>query len=423
MHGLLFIAARYLASKRSKNSRYLLNAAFGIALSLIPIIVTLIVADGMIHGITDRYLELGTGHIQIYEKFGEYASDESLDDAREKIIQNGAVRAVWKEQDGMGLIVSAKDKLGVTIRAIDDSFWKDEGAAPFLEIIAGSVSLENENEVILGASLAEELGTEIGKRIHIMSLYKNDAGAVIPRAHFFTVRGIISSGYHEIDALWCIVNSAAGAKLLSPDFSSTYLIAKIDDPYKNSMRTASAIASTLGSNYLVYTWQNLNRAQYSSYQTTRQLLLFIMALIMLVAAINVSSSTSMLSIERRRDIAVLKAFGATEKQTGGVFIICGALSGALGAAAGTVLGLIIGVNINAIIRGTERLLSFFTQLFSGQSVLLLDPAYYLETIPIIVDWAALALLAVCALATAVIAAYFPAKRAGKETTTELLRKN
>ena len=62
-----FIAVRYLLGRAREGGRYLRGAAAGIALSLIPIMVTLIVADGMIRGITDRYLELGTGHIQVYD--------------------------------------------------------------------------------------------------------------------------------------------------------------------------------------------------------------------------------------------------------------------------------------------------------------------------------------------------------------------
>ena len=51
-----FIALRYLLGRAKEGGRYLRGAAAGIALSLIPVIVTLIVADGMIRGITDRYL-------------------------------------------------------------------------------------------------------------------------------------------------------------------------------------------------------------------------------------------------------------------------------------------------------------------------------------------------------------------------------
>ena len=62
-----FIAIRYLWGRAHEGVRYLRGAAAGIAVSLVPIIVTLIVADGMIRGIVDRYIELGTGHLQVID--------------------------------------------------------------------------------------------------------------------------------------------------------------------------------------------------------------------------------------------------------------------------------------------------------------------------------------------------------------------
>ncbi|MDR0730204.1 MAG: ABC transporter permease, partial [Treponema sp.] len=56
-----------MLGRAKEGGRYLRGAAAGIALSLVPIIVTLIVADGMIRGITDRFIELGTGHLQVYD--------------------------------------------------------------------------------------------------------------------------------------------------------------------------------------------------------------------------------------------------------------------------------------------------------------------------------------------------------------------
>ena len=73
-HTSLFIALRYLWGRAREGGRYLRGAAAGIAVSLIPIVVTLIVADGMIRGILDRYLELGPGHLQVYDILGAGAA-------------------------------------------------------------------------------------------------------------------------------------------------------------------------------------------------------------------------------------------------------------------------------------------------------------------------------------------------------------
>jgi lipoprotein-releasing system permease protein len=163
-------------------------------------------------------------------------------------------------------------------------------------------------------------------------------------------------------------------------------------------------------------------SQYSSYESTRQMLLLIMALIVIVAAVNVSSATSMLVIERQRDIAVLKVTGATVNGVTRVFLWGSFLTGLCGAIIGIGAGLLLGNFINPLIHSLEKLLSFFTGLFNGSEVKILDPGFYLETIPIIIDWLAVFLIGCFTILCSVAASWIPARRAGKLKPMELLRK-
>jgi lipoprotein-releasing system permease protein len=210
--------------------------------------------------------------------------------------------------------------------------------------------------------------------------------------------------------------------VLPPELSSSYLTVKIDDPYRDADRMSFRIAAALGPGYGVYTWKDLQRSQYSSYESTRQMLLFIMALIVIVAAVNVSSATSMLVIERQRDIAVLKAAGASPRDTGGIFLWGSFLTGLSGAIVGITLGLLLGSFINPIIRGIEKALSFFSALFHQGEVKILDPGFYLETIPVIIDWSAVFLIGLFTVLCSIIASWIPARRAGKLKPLDLLRK-
>jgi lipoprotein-releasing system permease protein len=413
-----FIALRYLWGRAREGGRYLRGAAAGIAVSLIPIIVTLIVADGMIRGITDRYLELGTGHLQVYNFFEQ----GSLETAAEKVRELPNIRGAWHEQRGLGVLAGKGGKAGTTIRALDPSFWEDEGSGKYLVTLAGAAKPESDRDLLLGEGLAAAIGAEPGDRVGIMTVRTSGDGRTIPRMTPFTVRGIVSAGYHELDSLWCITTPGGGQRLFPQGASSSSLIVKIDEPYRKADSAAFSIYSILGSGYGVYTWKELQRSQYSSYESTRQLLLFIMALVVLIAAVNVSSATSMLVIERQRDIAVLKAAGAGPGGISGIFLWGGFLTGLAGSVLGLILGLLIGRNINALIRSLEQLLSFFSRLFHGDAVKILDPGYYLETIPIIIDWTAVFLIGCFTILCSIIAAWIPARRAGKLKPLDLLRK-
>jgi lipoprotein-releasing system permease protein len=409
-----FIALRYLLGRAKEGGRYLRGAAAGIALSLVPIIVTLIVADGMIRGITDRFIELGTGHLQIYD----FDGTGTLEAYIPVLEGTEGVKGVWRERQGLGVIIGPKGRRGATIRAVDPSFWK---AGDYLAGVAGRSFPGDGGELTLGQSLAEEIGAEAGGTVRIMTVRDID-GRPVPRMTAFTVAGIVSSGYRELDALWCITTIEGGERALGNDAGRAHLLVKIEDPYHGADRFAAGLQRELGPGSAVYTWGDLQRAQYNSYESTRQLLLFIMALIVAVAAVNVSSATSMLVIERRRDIAVLKASGASPRGASAVFIMGGLLTGLCGAVMGTGAGLLIGININGLIHGLEGLLTFFSGLRRGGEVKILDPGYYLENIPIIVDWAAVFLIGFFTVLCSVIASWIPARRAGKLKPLELFRK-
>jgi len=412
-----FIAIRYLLGRAHEGGRYLRGAAAGIAVSLIPIIVTLIVADGMIRGIVDRYLELGTGHLQV---FG-FIDPESLEGITGKVKELDGVRGAWTERRGTGVLVGKKGKAGASVRAIDPSFWQDAGSLEYLELTAGTAQAETDRDMVLGESLAASIGAEVGDTVRLMTVRTNADGRNIPRVTAFTVSGIVSSGYHELDALWCIVTDEGGRRIFSADSSSS-LIVKIDSPYAKTDDAVLSLYSSLGAGYSVYTWKDLMRSQYSSYESTRQMLLFIMALIVIVAAVNVSSATSMLVIDRQRDIAVLKVTGASTKGVAGIFLWGSFLTGLCGAAAGIAIGLLLGYFINPIIRSLENFFSFFSGLFNGSEIKILDPGFYLETIPIVIDWVTVFMIGCFAIFCSIAASWIPALRAGRLKPMELLRK-
>jgi lipoprotein-releasing system permease protein len=414
-----FIALRYLLGRAQEGGRYLRGAAAGIAVSLVPIIVTLIVADGMIRGILDRYLELGTGHLQIFSISGP----GGFEDIAEKVRETQGVRGAWLERRGIGVLVGAGGRSGASIRAVEPSFWQDPGSREYLELESGSMDISGEREMLLGASLAASIGVQTGDTVRLMTLDSGSGGLSIPRVTPFTVSGIVSSGYHELDAMWCVITEEGGRNILGGEFGAASMIVKIDDPYKGTQETLWNLYSSVGAGFIMKTWRELLSSQYSSYEQTRQMLLFIMALIVIVATVNVSSATSMLVIERRRDIAVLKVTGAKPGGVTDIFLWGSFLTGVCGAVMGIALGLLIGVNINPLIHSLEAALSFFSGLlFGGSEVRILDPDFYLAAIPVTIDWGTVFLIGCFTVLCSVLASWLAARHAGMLKPMELLRK-
>ena len=127
------------------------------------------------------------------------------------------------------------------------------------------------------------------------------------------MRGIVSAGYRELDALWAFVSLRAGSRIFAPGSSRALIGIKVAQALRRSRahRELAAESRPSSGDWSVVTWPEAERNVYKSFSTTKALLLLVMALAVAVAAINVSSALVMLVLERRRDIAILKSAGAS----------------------------------------------------------------------------------------------------------------
>ncbi|MBN1837679.1 MAG: ABC transporter permease, partial [Spirochaetales bacterium] len=122
----VYLGLRNLLGKHGRVSPNLLGSVLGIGLSLIPLLVVLEVADGMIEGITRRYVEVGTYHAQVLvpgsESPGEFAG------LAETLRRVPGVTQVIPERQGIGLLYTPEERTAVTIRAVPPGLYRgDEG--------------------------------------------------------------------------------------------------------------------------------------------------------------------------------------------------------------------------------------------------------------------------------------------------------
>ncbi len=159
------------------------------------------------------------------------------------------------------------------------------------------------------------------------------------------------------------------------------------------------------------------------------MLMLIMILALIVAAVNLGSALSTFVAEHRKDIAVLRSTGAEDSLIRHVFLRAGLITGGLGTIAGLCAGLVVAINVNALIMGLEWIINFFARLMAAisgtafVSLRLLDPSYYLERIPIIINFADIALLGVLSVGLCVLCSLVPARKAIRVSVQELIRKN
>jgi lipoprotein-releasing system permease protein len=428
----LYLGARNLFGRHGRASPHLAGSILGIGLSLIPLILVLEVADGMIEGITRRYLELGTYHAQavLPADVGQEEASGLLSTLR---AQPG-VRLAIMERQGMGLLYTPKQRTAVTVRAVPPELYsEDEGFRRYFRLEAGGFALNARDSILLGREVAERLGAGLGDRVKLLVLRGDSRRRQLPAVVAFTVRGVFSTGYQELDKLWVYIPLAASERLLAGRGATRFLGIKLDEPFSGLDRQLERLRRVLPPQVEIYGWYQLEKANYKSFQTTKMLLLFIMALIVAVATVNISSALIMVVLERLPDIAFLKAMGAGPGAISLAFLLTGLLTGLGGTVLGLAAGVSVALNVNALIRGLESalnagarlfalLVSPFARLPAPQPLRIFNSEFYLEQIPIHLRFGELYAVGAATLLLSILAAYLPARKAGRIRPLEVLRR-
>ncbi|MFW5744034.1 MAG: ABC transporter permease [Spirochaetota bacterium] len=444
----LLLARRFLfgADRTGRLSRRIRGGIVGVGLSLVPLVVVLQVADGMIAGITDRFIEAGSYHLQAVARDDPEA--DALSASAASLARLPGVTLAAPERQGLALAAVGERRTAVTVRAVDPQLWKhDHGLREYLEFVAGEWRLDSRG-ILLGEYVARELGAAVGDEVRVLTARSLSGGRVLPRTRTFEVRGIVTSGYADLDRLWVFVPYEEGARMLPGETSRMVIGVKIREPLalpnplfrppgadeaERAREIVSRVQGELGTDYRVATWFESERAKYMSFKTTKDLLVFIMVLIVIVAAVNISSTLVMLVLEKQEEIAVIKSYGGSPGGITSAFIAAGFALGVLGTAAGISIGLLLAVNINELLVAIEWVINaglWVADLAASlvtdgglAPIELLSGEYYLQEIPIMIRFADVALVACLTILLATAAAWFPARRAGAIRPLEVLRRH
>ncbi|MBP5283626.1 MAG: ABC transporter permease [Treponema sp.] len=423
--------------KKSNARRSLFGAFICIAISLVPLIMVLSVSDGMIQGITGRYIGLSTGHIEceLYHYSDESGSAQNLIKLAEGIRGLESVKNAWPQLCGIALAAGKNGRTGTTVRAVEnDIFTRNEAFASLFDVIEGTTELKDEKSAVVGQKFAELLNLKAGSTFRLITTKQLPDGKTLPRLTPFKVSGIVSCGYQELDALWVFIPLEKGFSILPVNSSKISILV---DSYDAFSSAADRARTDIEENFPVFTsvqkWNEVsqNRAIFDNFESTKIMLLLIMILIILVASVNISSALVMLVMERRREIAILKSLGGSSSGITVSVLITGLVTGGLGVLAGVPAGLLCAVNFDSLIKFIEKIDKFLAQFFyvlAGSDlseftqIRLLDPQFYLQKIPLSVPLEPLMIICGGTLLLSLAVSTLPALKAGREKPLETMRK-
>lgn len=417
--------------KRSSARKSIIGAMICIGLSIIPLILVISISNGMINGMTQRIIGLSSGHLKSYvaPNIKQVKTEENFVEYAKGILEIEGITASYPEIQISALASGRNIRSGIEIRAMQsDIFEKNSSFKTLFEIKTGSLQefQENQKVCIIGEKLAADLELKTGDSIKIITT-KNSKNqtrtSITPKLTTLKIAAIVTSGYQELDQFWVFVPLSVAYKNLSLENAQFNVIMETENPFASEIvRTQYEVARYFGRYANVYRWDQIHAAEFENFSSTKVMLVFVMIMIILVASVNISSAIIMLVMERQKEIAILKSLGATPNGITLSFLMTGLSCGIAGILIGVPLGLIFSVFSNQIISFIDKSVSFVLKIFHGSSFHLMDPAFYLQNIPIQIPVSQIVMIITGVLLLSLIVSYFPARKAGKEKPLDILRK-
>lgn len=408
----IFLALRYLKSRRKRRLARVtaVVAILGISVGVGALIVALALANGFRDEMRDKILR-GTAHINVVRSDGLPLRDyRNIAERIEKV--PGVTVAYGTTYDG-AVIVGPKASAYAVLRGIDTKaatalvdIKNSLIAGSSEKLFEGSKNDGNLPAVIIGAELAARTGLSVGDVAEAIPANSNVAPATSsnsPARRQVRVSGLFRSGLFEYDSTWIYLPLDVASEFAGADHAATVISVQVADIY-DVKRTSAEIRAALGDSYSTIDWQEANRPLFTALALERRMGLFIIALIIVIAALNITTTLILVVVERGKDIGILGAMGAGSRSIMGIFMLEGGIIGALGGFIGIVLG-----TVACFIGNRYQLVSLPADVYS------------ISNVPFHAQPRDVALAALVAFLLSLVATIYPASAAARVRPVDMLR--
>ena len=407
----LFVGLRYLRAKRRNHfiSFISMISMAGIAVGVMALITVLSVMNGFEKELRDRVLGMAS-HATVQ------GWDEPLADwhaVREAALEHPAVVGAAPYVSGEGMLTHGALLSGTLIRGVLPAQEPDVAEIGDSMLRGSLEDLEDgEWRIILGASLAQALGADVGDQVILMVPQATVTPAGIwPRHRAFTVTGVFEVGMYEYDRSLAFIHLADGARLFGLGDAVSGVRLKMDDMMRAPW-IVRELAAELPGIYFVSDWTRQHANLFRAIQTEKTVMFAILALIVGVAAFNIVSTLVMVVTDKQSDIAILRTLGATPRSIMAVFMVQGTIIGVVGTSLGLVLGVTLAMNVETVVPVIEQLLGF---------QVLPPDVYYINTLPSDLQTQDVVRIGLVALVLSLLSTLYPAWRAARTQPAEALR--
>ncbi len=420
----LQISWRHLLSRKSQKFISLITmiSMGGVALGVMALIVVIAVMSGFGKDLRDKILGT-TSHVVVTNvtREGVTGYESVIKEAKSVPGVQAAAPFVLKQ-----VMLTHKDNtVGVVLRGIDPVLEKETSDLD-KNLIDGKLSFLTDGlpqanptdtpatrqGIILGNELARSLGAFPGDVIGLVSpAARMTPLGIIPNLQLVQVVGMFESGMYEYDSSLAFISLTTAQKIFRLKDRVTGVEIKVED-LERAGEIGRELQERLGFPYHVRDWMQMNRNLFAALKLEKTVMFIILILIILVAAFNIISTLFMVVMDKAKDIAILKAMGASRSSIMKIFSMQGLIIGLTGTGIGVIAGFTIVPNINEIVGFLENVFGF--KAFPSD-------IYYLNKLPSEIQYMDSLLIIIFSISICYVASLYPAWRASRLDPIDGLR--
>jgi lipoprotein-releasing system permease protein len=401
------VGLRYIKAKRKQAFISVISAfsVLGVMLGVMTLIIVLGVMNGFEKDLKEKIL--GTvSHLVVMSHSSRTVTEWPR--IMDRISVFDGVEATTPYIYGQAMLSTNGRVRGVIVRGIDIRTAGRVISLPRYLVQGSMDGLAAEADglggIIVGKELAVLNSLRMGEVVQLISPQgKRTPIGAVPQVRNFRIVGIFQSGMYEFDSNLVYMDLSQAQKFFEMGQGVTGIEVYLRDIYY-APKLGTRIEASLGTTFWTRTWKDMYRNLFSALKLEKIAMFIILTFIILVASFNIIISLIMLVMEKSRDIAVLKALGATSDRIMRIFIVQGMLVGVVG----TFLGAVGGI-VGSTILAKYPIIELPTEI------------YTISTLPVSIEVSDVVIICVVALTICFLATLYPSLRAARLEPVEALR--
>ncbi len=358
-----FIGLRYLSSRRKQKFTSIIGvvSVLGVIIGVMALNIVLAVMGGFEEELREKILGVSS-HLVVLSYDGPMGDYGEI---KQAVLEFPGVEGASPFIYGQGMISSERSVSGSVVRGVDpntagtvtsieqaigngtvgkgksEKKLNDEQLSEIGREVLGKLSAETESgkpPMLIGKELAANLSVLEGDLVSLVSPFgKLGPFGQTAKVKKYEVIGIFDYGMIEYDSSISYIGLEDAMDFFDMEGQVSGVEVKVKDIY-NAKKMGNELTSILGFPYYTRNWEEVNKRLFKALRLERIAIAIILGLIILVAALDIVSTLTMVVMEKGKDIAILRAMGATKSGILKIFVTEGMIIGTVGTLLGTAAG-------------------------------------------------------------------------------------